>query len=315
MQAYPDHPNHVGAGIALGKTLVRLGRHHEAVAVYREMLASAARVHGEHAEPTVETRSELADALYLDAAHAEALSLQQAVLAQRRSMSSERPKVVAALRQLARTHAKLRNHDEAVQLLREALALATEGPAPDRETTMMILAAMGGALFERGDFAAAAQSHRDALAISHERLGPDHPNTLTLTGNLAQSLRRLGQLAEAEPLFREVFSACRRIHGDADRRTKNAATELAILLLEAGKSTSATGTAGQKAIEGLLLEAHRLLVVARGNGHQRTRECAQALVELYAAWHASDPTPDLAAKLAKWTAEVRAVGATPGTGR
>ena len=62
---------------------------------------------------------------------------------------------------------------------------------------------------------------------------------------------------------------------------------LAKLLKHLGKARA--GLAQFDAAEASLLEARTVSVAARGESHKDTRECTQALVELYTKRHAAEP--------------------------
>jgi hypothetical protein len=74
-----------------------------------------------------------------------------------------------------------------------------------------------------------------------------------------------------------------------------------MLLMRPGKARTGLNQFG--AAEANLLEAHPLWVKTRGEAHKDTRNCIQAIVDLFTAWHAAQPDKGYDAKAAEWKAK------------
>lgn len=68
-----------------------------------------------------------------------------------------------------------------------------------------------------------------------------------------------------------------------------------------------TGLREFAAAEAKLLQSHPIFVQTRGPTHKETRECTQALLDLYTAWHAAEPGRGRDAKAATWKAKLEAM--------
>ena len=77
---------------------------------------------------------------------------------------------------------------------------------------------------------------------------------------------------------------------------------LARFLLSLGSARAGLGFDPHRfaAAEANLLEAHELFVATRGDEHEDTRECVQALAGFYDAWARAAPGKDRKAQAAKW---------------
>lgn len=129
-------------------------------------------------------------------------------------------------------------------------------------------------------------------------LGKAHPITLSAAVNLGSLLSRQKRHAEAAELLAGLEPAVRKSTTPAGTRL------LAILLRELGRARA--GLHQFEAAQANLLEAHPLWAQVRGEAHSDTRSCVQALVDLYAAWHAAQPGKGHDARAAEWKAKLGA---------
>lgn len=179
---------------------------------------------------------------------------------------------------------------------------------------------------------------REAVEGRRRVLGGEHPDTLVAISELEILLQARGKLDEAEPLAREVLEKQLKVFGYDSLDTLISVNSMGVLLLAQGKNVEALATlapaeaparqtlAGSARLhrfllnlgnakarsgnfvgaETTLVEAREAAAQLRGENHNDTRRCAQALVDLYTAWHAAAPGKDYDAKAAKWKATLDA---------
>jgi hypothetical protein len=137
--------------------------------------------------------------------------------------------------------------------------------------------------------------------MSRRIYGDNDPGTLTGINNLGGLLVQLGRHREAVELVSAAEAPARRVFvgGHADRL----ATCLAVL----GKAIAGSAQPPEFTLaEGKLVEAHTIFDRLRGPAHKDTRDCVQALVALYEAWHAAEPGGGHEKQAAEWKAKLAA---------
>ena len=160
---------------------------------------------------------------------------------------------------------------------------------------------MGILLLAQGKLGEAEPYLRNALEKRHRVLGEEHPDTLISVNNLGTLLIAQGKHAAAEQLLVPAEIATRKVFaGDNARR-------LASFLLTLGEARKGLGEFA--AAETNLLEAQPIFVKSRGPQHKDTRECTQAIVDLYAAWNHAQPGKSYNAKAADWKRKLDALAA------
>jgi non-specific serine/threonine protein kinase/serine/threonine-protein kinase len=212
----------------------------------------------------------------------------------------------------------------------------------EHPNTLSSISNMGALLKSQGKLAEAELYFREAVQGCRRVLGDEHPTTLSSISNMGAALESEGRLAEARPYYREALEGRRRVLGNEHPKTLGSIASMAALLIEQGNHAEAavllvpaedavrqTFTGGNtprlagflvalgQARAGLdfepkrfalaeanLIEAHSILVEARGATHKDTRACEQGLVELYDAWHAAQPDTGYDTKAAAWRAKL-----------
>jgi len=158
--------------------------------------------------------------------------------------------------------------------------------------------------------------------------GEEHRETLTSINNLGFLLQAQRKYSEAEPYLREAMEKYRRVLGAEHPGTLNSVNNLAALYaqqdmqqqvlhllapIEDRARQTLTGTYAMRfarllqnlgkarmmlangdmqmwtSADANLIEAHEIIVAARGATHAATRESAGALATFYAAWDKADP--------------------------
>ncbi len=152
------------------------------------------------------------------------------LLAVHRNRRSNRTEIVSALRELGQVQSKLGNHDDAVALQQEAIALLEQENPQDAKTVASVRNDLGAAFLRAGMNDQAIATLRKSLAEATRALGPIHEDVNTAASNLSGALRREEQYAEAERLMREVVRTDQRIysapHPNAAQHLNNLGTAL-----------------------------------------------------------------------------------------
>ena len=128
----------------------------------------------------------------------------------------------------------LAKYQEAMQLLRRALAISESQLGAEHPDTATSLGNLALLLQAQGDYAGAEPLHRRALAICESQLGAEHPDTATSLNNLALLLQAQGDYAGAEPLYRRALAICESQLGAEHPNTATSLNSLASLLHDQG---------------------------------------------------------------------------------
>ena len=117
------------------------------------------------------------------------------------------------------------------------------------------------------------------------------------------SVNSLGGLLLAKQRNKEALetlvpaeSAARQVLGSSARKHR--------FLLNLGTAQGRTGDFA--AGEATLIEAQSAAAKLRGESHRDTRNCNQALIDLYSAWHVAQPGKGYDAKAAEWRTKLEA---------
>ena len=324
----------------LGNLLLARGRFVEAEPFLREALEKFRRVLGEEHPDTVTAINNLGFSLQYQGKLAEAEPFErEAVEKYRRAVGPDHPSTLAAMNNLALLLQDQRKYTEAEALLNETLAARRRVLGDEHPDTIATLGNLGRFLQAVDRLAEAEPVLRETLEKKRRVRGPEHPDTLTSINNYGVVLEAMGRPAEAETYYRDAMEKCRRVLGPEHPNTfittintggalqargKNADAEkildgvepaarkaftganvrwVAKLLARRGMARTALGRLD--AAEKDLLEAYPLYVSSRGEDHRETRECVQALVDLYTARQAAEPGRGWDLKAAAWSEKLR----------
>ncbi len=217
--------------VTIGKIYRRLGQFDEAQELLDEAVASGElKAHAVDQAASLDLRREVA-LLQADKGQlAEAATLLEEVLAERRRQGAQGTTLVSALRELGKLRSELGKHEQAVGLQSEALAVLQR----DGRSTLAELADtrsdLGAALLRSGEHAQAIATLRIALEEKIRAFGSVHESVNVTASNLAAALRREEQYEEAERLLREVVDTDARIyttpHSKAAQHLNNLGTSL-----------------------------------------------------------------------------------------
>ena len=135
---------------------------------------------------------------------------------------------------LGSSYVTLARFDEAMPLLKRALAIWEKAHGSEYPDTALVINNLAGLLQDLGDYAGAEPLLRRALAIREKVLGPDHPSTANSLNNLASLLNSQGDYTAAEPLYRHALAICEKARGPDHPHTAISLDNLAGLLRAMG---------------------------------------------------------------------------------
>jgi tetratricopeptide (TPR) repeat protein len=95
--------------------------------------------------------------------------------------------------------------DEARQLLQESVNINRRNPGIYSQDYAVSLSNLGSALIDRGDLSGAESKLRESLAIRRKILGPGHPDLIYSLNNLGYVLLERGDWKPAEPYIKEAL--------------------------------------------------------------------------------------------------------------
>ncbi len=322
----------------LGSILKYQGKLTEAITCFREVADRRRRINGEMHPATLATIQNLGTTLGQADQHAEAESLMREALdKQRRLLGPDHYSTLTTQGNFCVYLINRQKFADAEPLCRDTLDRRTRVLGENHPGTLIANNVMGLVLIRQGRLDEGEPYWRTAQSTSQRLYGADHPETLVYTHNLGGLAVDRKKPDEAERLFREVIdkgqakldaahptilSATRRLGGLLNDR--KAFAESAELLSKAEPSarndktapgarflalhlkllgTARAGLNQFAQAETNLLEAHAILVKARGESHQDTRDCAEALADFYTAWDKAEPAKGYDAKAAEWKAK------------
>lgn len=144
-----------------------------------------------------------------------ALALLRPLLADPNADQSGHWPLVYTLRTLGAAHEVDGDAEQAVRLLRQALAVQRDHD-PNDVFVAKIDNELGIALLNLGQVDEAAAVFSDSLELMRRVYGPTHPQTLTTRFNLASVQLAAGDHAAAEQAFADNIEALRMMFGDSD---------------------------------------------------------------------------------------------------
>jgi eukaryotic-like serine/threonine-protein kinase len=298
-----EHPDTLIQLNNMAALLQSQGKFAEAERYYREALDKRRRGQGEAHPDTINAIANMGALFTAQGKLAEAEPYYRDALEKRRRvLGDEHPSTLTSIANMGFLLYAQGKFDEAEPYWREALETRRRVLGEEHPDTLTSVNNMSAVLRAQGKLEEAESYVRAEAELSRRALGEEHPDTLTAINNLGELLRARGEhqdsideLVAAEPKARKVFTG-----GDARR--------LAGLLTILGRARVGLGFDAErfKLAEANLLEAHPIYVAARDRGptHKDTIECAQALVDLYTAWHAAEPGKGYDAKAAEWKAKL-----------
>ncbi len=325
------------------------GKLHEAEPLYREALKTQRRVLGQENPTTILSINNLGWFLQNQRRLDEAEPyLWEALETSRRVLGEEHRDTVPIIVNVGNLLMLQGKLEKAEPYCNEALEKSRRILGNEHWVTLNAIANMGNLLKDMGKLDEAEPYFREAFETRRRVHGDKRASTVSSIIGLGKLLRAQGKLDEAEPYLREAAETSRRVLGDEHESTLAAIIELGFLLQTKGKfaetvellapieatarevivsgkafwfarllrtlGKSRTGLREFAAAEGNLLEAQPIFVnVPTSMQVKDTRDCTQALVDLYTAWHAAEPDKVYDAKAVEWKVKLDAIP-QPATG-
>ncbi|KAG1668517.1 hypothetical protein FOA52_012111 [Chlamydomonas sp. UWO 241] len=216
------------------------GRPVESELLYRHELAGRERVLGMEHPDTLNSVSNLANALQFQGKLVEAGPLYQRALAgSEKVLGAEHPITLSSVNNLAtllRAQSKLHEAGPLYQRALEGREKVLGVEHPDTLTSVSNLASL---LRAQGKLGEAGLLYQHALAGRKKVLGVEHPDTLCSISNLASLLQAQSKLGEAEPLFLRALEGGEKVLGVEHPITLSSVNNLAALLFAQGEYSKA----------------------------------------------------------------------------
>ncbi len=226
------HPVLLRAGQSLGDSRLT----GPAIAYWQAMITTSSRLLGPAHASTRTARDNLAAAYVAAGRPADAIGIQEQVLAEReRALGRDHPETLTALSGLARACLAGGRQEDAILLHERTLADRERVLGPDHPATLATRGDLAAAYLAAGRVPEATAILQRALSDRSTVLGPDHPDTLSACSDLAAALHKAGRLKEALPLYKRALADRERLQGAAHPDTMTARANLAYAYRSADK--------------------------------------------------------------------------------
>jgi eukaryotic-like serine/threonine-protein kinase len=299
-----EHEDTIVAIGNMGTTLYFQGKLDEAAVYYIESLEKARRALGERHNITMLSMASMGTLLYAQGKAADSEVMYREVLRLSREVRGEdAPGTLSAIGGL---QAALRGQDklaEAEPLARESAEKMRRVLGESHPRTLIAISELDILLQSQGKYAEAEPLAREALEKQRKLFGDDNIDTLISYNSLAGLLITQKKHAEVAALLAPAEGAARRMF------VGNMAPRLGQFLTHLGRAQAATGQVAMG--EPRLLEAHAILLKALGPSKKSTRNCTQAIVEMYQARAAAEPGKGFEAMANEWQVTLDASTAAP----
>ena len=339
-----DDPGTLSALNNLGGALQDEGKPREAEPYYRESVERRRRVLGNDNVETIAGIDNLGTVLQDEGKFDEAERyIREAVERGRRVLGKDNSDTLMSMNNLAELLSSEGKEKEAEPYLREIVERARRTRGENNPTTLFFMSNLGVLLDQQDKWSEAEPFLREAFEQKRRAIGEDNPDTVASMNALGELLVHRGKLAEAEPLLRESLAKSRSERGDGDFLTQVFVSHLSDLLLAQGKYAEAVqlispnvalarkafaGANGDRlgallmhlgkadlglgqfaAAQPVLLEGAAIVIKLDGPKDPYSRECAQAVIDLYTAWNAKEPGKGYDARAAEWKKKLDAMTA------
>ena len=257
----------------LSQTYRSLGLFPQAVQHAERAVELRTREFGAEGQPTLQSRSLVADLLKRQGRYEDAEKrFKETLEAQQRTLGTDHPDTFDTTRSLAILYAYQGRYQDAEKLLVPMLAVQRRTLGAEDEATSSTIAELAKVYAQQGRLEDAERLTREDLELSRKRYGPDDQDTLVSLNNLAVVYAEQGRLAEAEKLFRQAFETEKRVMGPEHPTTLEAMLNVAAISTEQGHYEDA---------EKLLLEGLAIRRRVLGPDHPSTLYSINSIAELY----------------------------------
>ena len=259
--------------MTLGDVYEKLGRHEEALALYRRAYTLRARALGEERRETLRSLAAVGGMLSeLQQSDEAETTLRRALESCRRVLGPDDPDTLGVQNIRALFLYRLGKLEECEASSRDELERRTRVLGPEHKDTLRTMNGLGLYLRARDKRDEAAALLRTAVQGLRRLPNPDRNELLSTLDNLGNALSEQGKLAEAEPYLREVLEGRRQFSGEDHPMTLMALNNLAALLQSAGRLEEA---------EPLAREAVDKSRRVRGSEHRETLVTLNVLGLIY----------------------------------
>ncbi len=287
-----DDPDTLRSLTNLGAIHQQMGQPEEALSYYRDALDGCRRVLGNDHQETIIAINNMGNMMREMERFEQASSyFREALAARRRVQGDEHPDTLIAISNMGVLRMAMGQPEEALQYFREALPGFREALGDDHPNTLIVVSYIGVILWQLDRPEEAEPYLRESLEGNRRALGDNHMHTIMAMQSLSRLLRDLGALDEAETLGLRTVDWARASLPEGH-------PSLAAFLLSHGMTLQALDRYHEA--EASFLEAYAIVGAAIGARHGRTVSVAQALVDLYDAWHVVQPAAGYDAKAASW---------------
>ncbi len=334
-----DHPDTLEKINNLGTLLLDQSKLSEAEPYFREVLAKRQRVLGDQHIRTVNSTNNLGVLLKNQGKLNEAEPyLREALVMYRRVLGEEHPTTLVAIHNMGTLLLFQGKLGEAEPYFRETVEQFRRVLGAEHSNTLNSIGTLGNFLRQQGKLSEAEPYCREAVETGRRVYGDENPLTLRSIRNLGTLLFAQGRMDEAESCFKEAVEKSRRALGAEHSETLNNIMALGMLLQAKGMCEESVelldpivAISRKTFVLGNLFRLARLLTIL-GKAHLGLREftnaeanllqaqaifekspspepslardCIQALVELYTAWNAAEPSKGYDVKAVEWKAKL-----------
>jgi tetratricopeptide (TPR) repeat protein len=216
------------------------GDHTELATVALGAVHLATELLGSEHPDTLTARANLAAAYAFDGRIADAIALEERVVADgERLLGPEHPDTLTARGNLASSYRSVGRTAEAIALQELVLVGRDRLLGAEHPDTVRARSNLAASYWSAGRTAEAIALQERVLAESERLLGPEHPETLRAQGNLAGSYSSAGRTAEAVALQERVLADSERLLGPEHPDTLRALGNLALSYWSAGRTGEA----------------------------------------------------------------------------
>jgi serine/threonine protein kinase len=337
----PDHPSTLISMNNLAQVYGAAGQLELALPLHEETLKLSKAKLGPNHPNTLMSMNNLALAYRATGKVDQALPLHEETLKLcRAQFGPDHPNTLMSMNNLALAYRSANQLELALPLHEETLELCRAKIGPDHPITLMSMNNLAAGYQEVGQLELALPLHEETLKLRKTKLGFDHPDTLMSMNNLAAGYQAASQLDLALPLFEATLklrkAKLRPDHPDTlvsmskygmaliEIKDFNTAEEIlreALTISEKNQpgvwttynTHSLLGAAllGQKMYadsEPLLLQGYEGMKAFEATlpleGKTMLSQSLKRLVELYTAWHVSEPDKGHDVKAAQWQQEL-----------
>jgi eukaryotic-like serine/threonine-protein kinase len=203
----PQHSHTLAATNNLAISYVGLGRHADAVNLFKEVLDLRRTNLGSDDPETLRTMNNLAQGYSFLGQHADATDLHEKTFKlMKDKLGPKDPDTLKCMSNLAHDYLDVGRLGDAVKLHEASVALHEATFGPDDRDTLLCVTGLATAYAKTGRREVALRLRKDILKRQELSLGPRHADTLDSMNNLANSYGDMGQHVDALALHEKTLA-------------------------------------------------------------------------------------------------------------